>query len=164
MRVIAGVDCHKSTHTVVFVDPIGEVRGSLTFPTTPEGYESAIVAAVKFGCSDWGVEGSGLYGYAFAIYLAAAGAKVYEVPGICTKRNRRASTQRGKSDDNDARAIAETVLREHGRLSEFRLATVQRALRLRTINEIASCASEQMQRIVCAVRRFFLVYLNCRET
>jgi transposase len=131
LRVVAGVDCHKSTHTAIFIDSIGQVRGSLTFPTTTEGYETALAEAGKFGCCDWGVEGSGLYGYAFAIHLAAAGALVYEVPGVCTKRNRRTSTQRGKSDDNDARAIAETVLRESDRLSEFRLATVQRALRLR---------------------------------
>jgi transposase len=123
--------CHKSNHTVVFIDGIGIVRGTLTFPTTTEGYEAALSEAARLGCSEWGIEGSGLYGYAFAIHAAATGASVFEVPGICTKRNRRASSRRGKSDTNDAKAIAETVLREQDRLTTFRLATTQRTLRLR---------------------------------
>jgi transposase len=131
MRIIAGVDCHKSSHTVVFLDAVGIVQSTLTFPTTSAGYEAALSEAARLRCSEWGIEGSGLYGYAFALHAAATGARVFEVPGIWTKRNRRSSSSRGKSDTNDAKAIAETVLREHGRLSEFRQATIQRALRLR---------------------------------
>jgi transposase len=131
MKIVAGVDCHKSSHTVVFIDAVGKVQGNLTFPTTTEGYEAVLSEGQRLGCSEWGVEGSGLYGYALAVHLAATGVSVFEVPGIYTKRNRRSSSRRGKSDVNDAKAIAETVLREHGRLSEFCLATVQRALRMR---------------------------------
>ncbi len=131
MRIVAGVDCHKSNHTVVFIDGVGIVRGTLTFPTSSDGYEEALTTAAALGCSEWGIEGSGLYGYAFAIYVLASGADVFEIPGVWTKRNRRTSSKRGKSDTADAKAIAETVLREHGRLPEFRHATMQRALRLR---------------------------------
>jgi len=131
MRLVAGVDCHKSSHTVVFINTLGVVQKTLTFPTTTRGYEAALREGAQLGCTEWGLEGSGLYGYAFAIHLAATGATVFEVPGICTARNRRASTRRSKSDVNDARAIADTVLRDRDRLSEFCLATLQRALRMR---------------------------------
>lgn len=131
MHVVAGVDCHKSTHTVVFLTPIGEVLGSLTFPTTPDGYEAAIELGRKFGCTRWGIEGSGMYGRAFAVSVCASDATVFEVPGSYTKRYRKTSTHRGKSDLKDAKAIAEVVLREETRLPLFSSATMQRALRLR---------------------------------
>jgi transposase len=125
------VDCHKSTHTVVFLNTIGEMLGYLTFPTTHEGYEAALEMGKSLGCSSWGIEGSGLYGFAFAVTIEAEGATVHEVPGLYTKRHRRQSSHRGKCDLNDARAIAEVVLREEGRLSRFYLATLQRGLRMR---------------------------------
>jgi transposase len=53
------------------------------------------------------------------------------VPGLYTKRHRKHSSRHGKPDMNDAKAIAEVVLREAGRLSNFYLATTQRALRIR---------------------------------
>ncbi len=31
MRIVAGVDCHKSSHTVVFLNEIGVTCGQLTF-------------------------------------------------------------------------------------------------------------------------------------
>jgi hypothetical protein len=34
MRVVAGVDCHKSSHTAVFLDAVGQVVDRITFPTT----------------------------------------------------------------------------------------------------------------------------------
>jgi transposase len=131
LRIVAGVDCHKATHTVVFLTAVGEVRGELTFPTTPDGYEAALAEAAKLGCVEWGIEGSGLYGYAFAVYASATGSTVFEVPGLYTKRHRRHGSHHGKSDLKDAKAVAEALLREDGRLSQFCLATVQRALRMR---------------------------------
>src|SRR5512146_2369060 len=55
-------------------------------------------------------------GYAFAVFALSRGATVLEVPGPYTKRHRRHASRRGKSDANDAQAIAEVVLREPGRL------------------------------------------------
>jgi len=131
LQIVAGVDCHKATHTVVFLTAVGEVRGELTFPTTPDGYEAALGEAAKLGCVEWAIEGSGLYGYAFAVYASASGSAVFEVPGLYTKRHRRHGSHHGKSDSRDAKAIAEVLLRERGRLSQFCLATIQRALRMR---------------------------------
>jgi transposase len=131
MRIVAGVDCHKSTHTVVFLNGAGVVCDSLTFPTNASGYQTALDMAAGLGCVEWGLEGSGSYGFAFAVFASSVGALVFDVPGLYTKRHRRHSSQHGKSDVNDAKAIAEVVLREDGRLSRFFLASIQRALRMR---------------------------------
>jgi transposase len=131
MRIVAGVDCHKSTHTVVFSDAVGNVIESVVIETTNAGYEKAIDIAKRLNCTEWGLEGSGCYGYAFAVYISATGSDVYDVPGILTKRDRKQSGKRAKSDYNDARAIASVVLREEGRLPKFYLAVSQRALRMR---------------------------------
>ena len=120
MRVVAGVDCHKSSHTVAFVSAIGEVVERLTIPTSEEGYERALAAGDRLGCAQWGLEGAGCYGFALGVYVAARGLTVFEVPGVLTKRHRRHGSVRGKSDDTDAKAIAEVVLREAGRLPAFR--------------------------------------------
>src|SRR5688572_14641711 len=112
MRVVAGVDCHKSSHTAVFLNAVGQVIDRITFPTTEDGYERALVLGEQLGCTEWGVEGAGCYGYAFGVFARARGAKVLEVPGILTKRHRRHGSRRGKSDEIDAQAIAEVVLRD----------------------------------------------------
>lgn len=131
VRVVAGVDCHKASHTIVFLDAIGRVLEKLTVPTTEEGYERALSAGERLGCSEWGVEGAGCYGFAFAVWARARGARVFEVPGAYAKRHRTHASRRGKSDVQDAQAIAEVVLRESDRLPAFHLAVQQRALRLR---------------------------------
>lgn len=131
MRIVAGVDCHKSSHTIVFLNAVGQTVETLTIATSDEGYCEALTRAALLGCTEWGVEGTGCYGFAFAVYAATTGATVWEVPGVYTKRHRRQGSHHGKSDINDARAVAEVVLREAGRLAQFQLAVTQRALRLR---------------------------------
>jgi transposase len=131
MRIVAGVDCHKSSHTVVFLNTVGQVVDRITFPTTEEGYERALTVGERLGCTDWGLEGAGCYGYAFSVCARVRGATVLEVPGLLTKRQRRHSSRRGKSDETDAQAIAEVVLREADRLPCFHPSVLQRALRLR---------------------------------
>lgn len=131
MRVVAGVDCHKSTHVVVFLDGSGGFVDQLQFSANEQGYEAALSRAKLLGCKEWGLEGSGSYGRHLAVLLSTGGAAVYEVPGAYTKRHRRHGSRRGKSDRLDARAIAEVVLREAGRLPRFHLGVRQRALRMR---------------------------------
>ncbi len=131
MPIVAGVDCHKGSHAIAFVDRVGQVFQQLTIPTTDAGYERALAVGDSLGCTEWGIEGAGCYGFAFAVFASAHGAVVFEVPGAFTKRHRKHASQRGKSDGHDARAIAEVVLREPGRLPRFFAANTQRALRLR---------------------------------
>jgi transposase len=131
MRVVAGVDCHKSSHTAVFLNAVGQVVDRITFPTSEDGYERALAVAERVGCIDWGVEGAGCYGYAFTVAARARGANVLEVPGVQAKRHRAHGSRRGKSDETDAQAIAEVVLRDGDRLPRFQPGILQRALRLR---------------------------------
>lgn len=130
MEVIAGVDCHKDTHTIAFLDSVGKLLSTFVIPTNDEGYQDAIQAAGHLGNVIWGLEGTGSYGAAFASALHAAALPVYEVPGVFTKRHRRHASHRGKSDANDACAIAETVLRERERLPRYAPSTTREALRL----------------------------------
>lgn len=132
MKVIAGVDCHKETHAIAFLDAVGSVLHEISVPASAAGYQRAIEEARALSNDVvWGLESTGCYGYQFASQLLASGATVYEVPGSFTKRHRKHSSRRGKSDVNDARAIAEAVLRESDRLPQFRDSDEQRALRLR---------------------------------
>lgn len=131
MRIVAGVDCHKSSHTLAFVNAIGELVETLVIPTTQEGYEEALAVSERLGCQEWGLEGAGCYGFGLAVSAAAQGLTVLEVPGLLTKRHRRYNSVRGKSDGTDARAIADVVLRDRSRLAQVRPAAIQRALRLR---------------------------------
>jgi hypothetical protein len=112
----------------VFINAVGQVIDRITFPTTEEGYERALTVARRLGCTDWGLEGAGCYGYAFSVLARAEGATVLEVPGMLTKRHRRHGSHRGKSDETDAHAIAEVVLREGDQLPRFHPSVLQRAL------------------------------------
>jgi transposase len=79
----------------------------------------------------WGLEGTGVYGRSFAQALVLSSFDVFEVPGIVTKRHRKHASRHGKSDELDALAIAQAVLREGDRLPRFREFAEQEALRLR---------------------------------
>ncbi len=131
MTFVAGVDTHKDTHAVTFLNGVGQVVKSLSIEANRAGYKKALKAAVELGDVVWGLESTGCYGSAFARLLLDVGAKVYEVPGSFTKRNRKASSRSGKSDPLDAQAIAETVLREGKRLPAYGICSEREAIRLR---------------------------------
>lgn len=130
MKVVAGVDTHKQTHSVAFVNSLGELLDCFVIEAGAAGYAEAIKRAQSHGEMIWGLEGTGSYGRAFADALIAAGAVVYEVPGFVTKRHRRKLRRRGKSDAQDAHAIAEAVLREHETLPRCERTDEQEACRL----------------------------------
>jgi transposase len=131
MKVIAGVDCHKGSHSIAFIDAVGKLLGTVTIKTTAAEYQRAIGLAREFGEVAWGLESTGCYGSAFAKLLCAEGFVVYEVPGSYTKRHRSHASHRGKSDPIDAQAIAEVVLREADRLPVYRYSVEREAIRLR---------------------------------
>jgi transposase len=123
-HIAAGVDCHKDTHVVAFLDPLGRVLGTRRVGQTPEEFARAVEAARAFGAEAgevrWGLESTGSYGRRFANYLAAVGEVVYEVPSALTHRSRRHGRRLGKSDEIDACAIAEVVLRDGDALGRHR--------------------------------------------
>ena len=130
MKFVAGVDCHKSSHTIVVLDDLGVQKACWKVSADPKGYEKVLEQAAHFGNLVWGIESSGFYGYGLAQALVAHGYRVLEVPGTVTKRHRRQGTRHGKSDPVDARAIAEAVVRESDRLPQFERNDAQDAIRL----------------------------------
>lgn len=130
MEFYAGVDTHKDTHHIAILSHLGQVMDLFPIPTTPEGFAEAIERAKAYAPLQWGLEGTGSYGRRFADALLVAGFVVYEVPGTITKRHRRRLRQRGKSDPQDAHAIAEAVLREHETLRRHLEVDTQEATRL----------------------------------
>jgi transposase len=131
MSVVAGVDCHKDSHSIAFVDGVGKLVQALTIAATEMGYREAVAAAASLGNVRWGLESTGCYGSVFAQTLTASGFTVYEVPGSYTKRHRKQGSRRGKSDPIDAQAIAEVVLRESDRLPRYYITVEREAIRLR---------------------------------
>lgn len=132
MKFVAGVDAHKDTHTIVFLDRLGRQVQTLTITADQKGYAKALNAARKLrGEVTWGLESTGCYANAFARRLLECKATVYEVPGSFTKRHRQRSSRTGKSDCLDAQAIAEAVVRESDRLPRYEIAVEREALRMR---------------------------------
>ncbi len=132
VRIFAGVDCHKVTHTIAFIDSMGVELQSLAISNDEEGFAAAFCASQNLhGDVVWGLEGATGYGRRFSDFLIAMDAEVYEVPGHVTKRHRKHSTHRGKTDAIDAKAIAEALSREQERLPRYHQSEAQLALRLR---------------------------------
>lgn len=130
MRFFAGVDTHRDEHTVVVINEVGEVLETFPIQAKPSGYELAMECTAKYEGLLWGLEGTGSYGRSFAKALTRKGHTVYEVPGTITKRHRRRLRGAGKSDPQDAHAIAEAVLREREHLPQYVEADAEEATRL----------------------------------
>ncbi len=127
---VAGVDTHRDSHSVVVLDSVGRPLTQFTVPASEAGYRQAIDLAAPFTPLSWGLEGTGSYGRGLADALLKSGALVYEVPGTLTKRHRKHASRHGKSDLQDAHAIAEVVLRESDRLPRCEQSDEQEAVRL----------------------------------
>lgn len=129
-QAVAGVDTHRDSHSIVVLNLVGQMLAQFSIVPNAEGYDEAIERVVEFGEVIWGIEGTGSYGRGLADALLKTGAVVYEVPGTFTKRHRRHASRRGKSDVQDAQAVAEVVLRESDRLPRCEQSDEQDAVRL----------------------------------
>ncbi len=130
MEFFAGVDTHRDTHSIAILNGLGLVVEAFTISANQTGYIEAIERGRQFENLIWGLEGTGSYGRSFADKLVREGHKVYEVPGMITKRHRRRLRRRGKSDPQDAHAIAEAVLRERDSLPQHLEVDEEEATRL----------------------------------
>ncbi|HLI95652.1 MAG TPA: IS110 family transposase [Candidatus Baltobacteraceae bacterium] len=164
MKFVAGVDAHKDTHTIVFLNRTGREVKVLTISADRRGYMKALNVARELGGEVvWGLESTGCYANAFARQLLKSGACVYEVPGSFTKRHRQQSSRTGKSDALDAQAIAEAVLRESHRLPRYEIAVEREALRIRydQRDRLASQRTECINRVRAAAVRLELNLPSC---
>lgn len=164
MKFVAGVDAHKDTHTIVFLDRVGRLVQTLTITADQRGYTKAISVSRRLsGTVVWGLESTGCYANAFARRLLNSGASVFEVPGSFTKRHRQRSSRTGKSDPLDAQAIAEAVLREPDRLPRYEIAIEREALRMRydQRDRLAARRTECINRLRAAAVRLELPMPTC---
>lgn len=115
MGVAIGVDSHKSSLAVGVLDEIGRAVGVREFANDERGHGLLINWAQGCGSERViGIEGSGSYGAGLTRALLQAGEDVREVPAFLSHRERKRNPSRGKSDINDAIAIARVVARGTG--------------------------------------------------
>jgi hypothetical protein len=106
-QIIVGVDTHKSNHIAVAINTQGARLGSLTIPTTSQGYRDLEQWAQALGpVKAFGIEGTGSFGAGLSRSLLAKGQTVIEV----MRPNRQLRYLHGKSDSLDAEGAARSVL------------------------------------------------------
>lgn len=105
--LIGGADTHADTIHVAAIDTLGRDLGDQEFPTTPDGYRSALRFLTALGVvTVIGIEGTSSYGAGFTRAAREAGIEVREV----IRPERSVRRMRGKSDPIDAYQAARAVL------------------------------------------------------
>jgi len=106
-QIIIGVDTHKSNHIAVAISHQGARLGTMTIPTTRQGYRDLEAWASELGkIKAFGIEGTGSYGAALSRDLLVKGHTVLDV----MRPNRQLRYLHGKSDSLDAESAARSVL------------------------------------------------------
>lgn len=115
MGVAIGVDSHKSSLAVGVLDEIGRTVSVSEFANDTRGHNALIEWIDRWDPERViGIEGSGNYGAGLARRLVQAGEDVREVPAFLSHRELKKNPSKGKSDVNDAIAIAQVVARGDG--------------------------------------------------
>lgn len=128
--VVFGVDAHKRAHTIVAVDAVGRVLGSVTVAANPSGHLKALGWAEGIaGERRWALEDCRHLTRRLESDLLRAGEGVVRVPPKMMAKVRVSARERGKSDPIDAEAVARAALRDPG-LPAARLDGPERELRL----------------------------------
>ncbi len=112
--VVVGVDAHKYSHTAAALNAWGQELGRLDFSND----------VLPF-CLDWlkalgrredlivAVEDANSYGFRLISALAIERFVIRSVPAVLTERDRQHSTQRDKSDFEDAKRVAKVILTKY---------------------------------------------------
>lgn len=112
--VIIGVDAHKYSHTAAALNAWGQERGRFHF--TNDTLSQAVAWLNTLGPKDniiVAVEDANSYGHHLVAALSGQQFAVRSVPAILTERDRTHSTQRDKSDFEDARRVAKVILTKY---------------------------------------------------
>jgi transposase len=115
MVLMVGVDVHKHTHTAVLVNELGARQATRTVAATDAGHLQLLAWAAGQGVDGelcWAVEDCRHVSTRLERALLSADQKVLRVPPRLMAGARAAARTRGKSDPNDALAIARAALRE----------------------------------------------------
>ncbi len=107
MGVTVGIDSHKSSLAVAVLDDLGRPLGVREFANNSSEHQNLRRWIAPHGDTRLiGVEGSGNFGAALTRHLLESGEDVHEVPAFLSHRERKKAPARGKSDPQDASAIA----------------------------------------------------------
>lgn len=112
--VIVGVDAHKYSHTAAALDAWGQDKGRLNF--TNDSLPQALSWLGTLGRREdviVAVEDANSYGFHLVAALARQHFAIRSVPAVLTERDRTHSTQRDKSDYEDARRVAKVILAKY---------------------------------------------------
>lgn len=112
--VVIGVDAHKFSHTAAALDAWGQEQGRLDFSN------DSLPACLAWLCNLGekqdlivAVEDANSYGFHLVKALTKARFAVRSVPAVLTERDRKHSTQRDKSDFEDAKRVAKVILTKY---------------------------------------------------
>ncbi len=113
-HIYVGVDLHKKTHTAVIIDCWHEKLGEITFENKPSAFDELatyVKTFVKRGMTPvYGLEDTGGYGRALAVYLIENKQKVKEVNSALSYAERKSYPTSQKSDSWDAECVARILL------------------------------------------------------
>jgi transposase len=116
LATYVGIDVHPASHTAFAMNRFEETKGSLRFENTHDGIRQFLS---WLGSVDGrenniivGVEGRGGNGHALVGQLLNTYDKVYEVNPLYTKHRRSFGTRQEKTDERDAKLIAEVLTRK----------------------------------------------------
>ncbi len=114
MGVTVGIDSHKSSLAVAVLDDLGRPLGVREFANNSSEHQNLRRWIASHGDTRLiGVEGSGNFGAALTRHLLESGEDVL-VPAFLSHRERKKAPARGKSDPQDALAIARVTARGDG--------------------------------------------------
>lgn len=112
--VIVGVDAHKYSHTAAAVDAWGQEKARLDF--TNDSLPDCLSWLKTLGRREdviVAVEDANSYGCHLVAALAGQKFAIRSVPAVLTERDRQHSTQRDKSDFQDAKRVAKVILSKY---------------------------------------------------
>ena len=121
MRVLIGVDPHKSVNAVAAIDENGELVAHETFPANRRGLRALERWSKRFPKRRWAVEGAAGIGRPVAQKLVAVGEEVVGVPPKLSAKVRVLSV--GNARKNDRLDATFTALAALGNLHRAILVT-----------------------------------------
>ena len=112
--LFVGVDTHKEEHTASAVNFFHQELKSITIPNNPANFDDFVAELEDSSPNDetlvFGLEDTQGLGRSLAQWLVRKGYLVKEVNPALTKRERKHSPNPDKSDDIDAKAIADALI------------------------------------------------------
>ena len=112
MKVIIGIDPHKSSHTAVAIGCDEQQLAEIRVRATCQQTTRLLAWAEPLGDRTWAIESAGGLGYLLSQQLVRAGERVLDVPATLSSRVRVLGTGRSdKNDPNDALSVAVAALR-----------------------------------------------------